>query len=153
MSWINPYYHLSVCVVFTILDGASLSKPWYAFMYLYMEGLWAYYIAVFCRINYMRSLVGERLVSVQIDQTSTYDIISKYVVLITATLILKTLALPWRCGLITLAPTSLWQAWTSATLGVKTKNCIHLHMVCTYSVYTFCPICARCNISTCVLAS
>ena len=33
---------------------------------------------------------------------------------------------------------------------VKTENClyIYIYMVRTYSVYAFCPICARCNIST-----
>ena len=61
---------------------------------------------------------------------------------------------------LTLAPTMLCihlviiigASAASPTLVVKTENClyiyIYIYMVRTYSVYAFCPICARCNIST-----
>ena len=53
-------------------------------------------------------------------------------------------------------PSIIGASAASPTLVVKTENCLYLSiylsiyicMVRAYSVYTFCPICARCNIST-----
>ena len=57
-------------------------------------------------------------------------------------------------------PTTLHQAHTHTywgersephTCGENGKLSIYIYMVRTYSVYAFCPICARCNIPHCTL--
>ena len=36
----------------------------------------------------------------------------------------------------------------STTLTVKWENCLYIYISCVFRIYTSCPICARCNIST-----